>query len=78
MVVSKVVEVGVSLVCVDNSNQVATLTVGKIYDVVGIMSTFPYSTLVKVVGDDGDFHLYGHNRFVLLDNWREQQINKIL
>ena len=65
---------GDKVVCV-NKNRCRYITIGKIYEVEGVT-------------DDGQFYFISNNRggeyyysttfFIPLNEWREQQINKIL
>lgn len=50
-----------------------TLTVGKTYEV-----TIDYGNKIKVIADHGEERLYGEDKFMELDEWRDKQLNDIL
>ena len=52
------------------------ITIGKIYEVLGISM---YGDYYLILSDDGETRREYPNRyFMALNEWREQQINKIL
>ena len=77
------------LVCIRNQNnpvevnreyknmpQNKHLTVGKIYE--GDTLSDPDEFFVKVDADDGNPHVYYRGLFITLEEYRQQQIDKIL
>lgn len=67
------------VVCIDN--ETSHLTLNKIYDVE--LMDYGYLTddienKYKVIDDEGDRTWYYTDRFVLLEKFRTEQINKLL
>jgi hypothetical protein len=51
------------------------LTKGKSYDVINIT---PNKDYYIIVSDNGKVTTVANNRFITIDEWREQKLNKIL
>lgn len=51
------------------------LTIGKKYE---LLAYIDFSDTVVIVNDYGSRYYYSSKNFVLLDDYREEQINKIL
>jgi hypothetical protein len=71
---------GDKILCIDikgvgKSTPVA-LTLYNIYTIVE--SDDPIHDAVNIVNDDNEIGQYWTDRFITIDEWREQQLNKIL
>ncbi len=69
----------ISCVCVDNTDVVRYLTVGKIYDVcwpdhIPLSTTDFQSIYCRVFDDTGGSDAYRFSRFITLEKWREQKL----
>lgn len=68
--------VGDSIICVDlkGIGDKVPMTVGKKYEILSITS----DGLIEVISDVGTKTYYLKNRFILLSDFREDKLNKLL
>ena len=69
------------IVCKDNSYVEEKLTIGKKYNILGSKTAQGFLTTSKffcILCDDGIQGEYSDNRFISVEEYREQQLNKIL
>jgi hypothetical protein len=68
--------VGDSIICVDlkGIGDKVPMTVGKKYEILSITS----DGLIEVISDIGTYTYYLKSRFILLDDFRADKLNKLL
>jgi hypothetical protein len=72
---------GDTVVCINNEKYESFLTLNKVYKIFSYdrleSGLETYSDYIKVLNDNNTFYYYLEERFLMLSEWRDKQLNEL-